>query len=218
VAFLAHTVDLDADLDGLFGRFDPAMRRGIRKAEKSGVAVEFRRDEEAMGEFYRLHAGTRKRHGAPPQPLSFFRHLLREVVAPGRGWVVVARHGGKAVAASVFLHFGRHVFYKYGASAQSDQLLRGNNLVMWSAIRWYAGAGFSKLSMGRTSLGNAGLARFKRNFGAHEETVHYWRHDFRKGSFVSGTDLAEGRANRLLRLMPVPILRMVGQLLYRHLS
>ena len=98
------------------------------------------------------------------------------------------------------------------------QHLRANNLVMWEAIKHLAVAGCESLHLGRTSLSNEGLRRFKLGFGAREERIEYRKYDFRRESFVTDTDRAESWVNLLFKLFPEPLLRLAGAMVYPHLS
>jgi hypothetical protein len=72
--------------------------------------------------------------------------------------------------------------------------------------------------LGRTSLSNEGLRRFKISLGALEETVQYCRYDFSSEQFVKDIDRVEGWFNRVFARLPLPLLRLSGTLLYPHLS
>ena len=63
-----------------------------------------------------------------------------------------------------------------------------------------------------------GLRRFKLGFGATEESIPYYRYQFRQGQFVLAPDRANGPLNQLFRLLPAGVLRKLGELLYRHQS
>jgi hypothetical protein len=89
---------------------------------------------------------------------------------------------------------------------------------MWGAIKRLAEQGFTRLDMGRTSLGNEGLRRFKLGFGAREQKIEYCRYDYAKRSFVRDIDRAEGWANHVFRLLPPFLFRAAGRMLYPHLS
>jgi hypothetical protein len=134
------------------------------------------------------------------------------------GCTVVASYQGRPIAASMFLHFRPRAIYKFGASDLSFQHLRPNNLVMWEAIRWYAGQGFDSLDFGRTSMANEGLRRFKLGFGTTERAITYVKYDFGSGSFVTDRDRVFGWFNGVFQLMPMPLSRILGGLLYRHQS
>lgn len=218
LGFHGHIVNLEGDEKTLFARTESAVRRGIRKAEQAGLRVKFENSVEAMRTYYGLHCQTRKRHGLPPQPWRFFENISRHVIAPGQGWVISAQQNGETVAAAIFFHFGSQAIYKYGASDYAFQNLRPNNLLMWEAIKWYATHGCKSLHLGRTSLGNDGLRRFKLGFGAQEERIEYCRYDFSRSAFVTDVDRVEGWFNTVFRALPQPLLRLAGATLYPHLS
>lgn len=216
--FFGHSVALGPDASAVFQRCDEATRRAVRKAERAGVTVNFAHDESAVREFHRLLCLTRRRHGLPPQPFGFFTAIHRHLLARRQGFVALARHQGETVAGAVFLHFGSHAIYKFGASAPAAGPLRANNLVLWRAIARSCELGLSLLDLGRTSLANEGLRRFKLGWGAAERTVAYRRHDCRRRSFVTSVDRAHGWHNHVFRTLPVPVSRTLGRILYRHLA
>jgi hypothetical protein len=218
LAFYAHTIDLKHGREALFKSFNGAVRRGIRKAARTGLRVEFTNTFESIRTFYALHCRTRRRHGLPPQPLRFFENVARHVLAQGYGYVATAHWVDRPLAAAVFFHHGRKAFYKFGASDYVFQRLRHNNILFWEAIKRYADDGFEILHLGRTSLTNEGLRRFKLGFGAREERVEYYKYDFVKQTFVTEIDRSAGWFNLLFRCLPLPALRLAGEMLYPHLS
>jgi CelD/BcsL family acetyltransferase involved in cellulose biosynthesis len=218
LAFYGHIIDLAAGVDALFKRLDSAVRRGIRKAGAAGLEVDFSTGPETIDNFYALHCRTRRRHGLPPQPFRFFENIQRHILDRGQGFVATARLKEQPLAAGVFFCHGRQVLYKYGASDYGSQEMRPNNLMMWEAIKHSSAKGFSTLHLGRTSLANAGLRRFKMSLGAIEETMRYSRYDFSSRRFVIDTDRTEGWFNRVFGCLPLPLLRLAGRILYRHLA
>jgi CelD/BcsL family acetyltransferase involved in cellulose biosynthesis len=218
LSFFGHEVDLTRGLEALFAGLEPSVRRAIRKAEREGLEVEVSASSDAMKTFYDLHCQTRKKHGLPPQPFAFFQNIAHAILGKGLGAVIVAKSGEVPVAAAVFFRFGRRAVFKYGASNSAHQGLRGNNWVMWKAIHWLASSGCVSLDLGRTSLDNPGLRRFKRSWGASERRIDYLRYDFRRGGFVQDRDRAQGWHNRVFSLLPVTWLRWLGGILYPHLS
>jgi hypothetical protein len=218
LAFYGHVIDLAPGVDELFKRLDGAVRQGVRKAESAGMQVDFSTGAGAIETFYALHCGTRRRHGLPPQPFRFFENIQRHVLDAGQGFVATARLKDQPLAAGIFFSQGRQALYKYGASDYAFQQLRPNNLMMWAGMRHCATKGDSILNLGRTSLSNEGLRRFKMGLGAVEETVRYYRYDFASERFVSDVDRAEGWFNQIFARLPLPFLRLAGRVLYPHLS
>jgi len=213
-----HSLNLVPGEKVLFESLESSVRTSIRKALKAGVEVTFSDTLEALGEFYRLNCLTRRRHGLPPQPFSFFKNLHQQVLAKGLGLVATARHGGNVIAASVYCHVGRKALFKYGASDTRYQGLRGSTLVMWDAIRRYAGEGYETLSLGRTAVANEGLRRFKLGWGATETELRYFNYDLRRGQFVGGGCDHDDTGYALVRLLPLSCSRLVGTLLYKHIA
>jgi hypothetical protein len=173
---------------------------------------------EGISAYYRLHALTRKRHGLPPQPFSFFREIHKELIAKGNGFVAIARRDKVSAAAAVFLRAGKHAVYKFAASEGSLSNLRGNNLVVWEAIRRLVEMGCESLHFGRTALNNAGLRRFKLAWGAKEEVTHYCKYDVTQGSWVRSPDLTKGFQNFIFGNLSLSINRLAGSIIYPHLD
>jgi len=136
--YFSHSLNLQQGPDALFAGFSSPVRRAIRKAEKSTLSVQVAQSLKSVQEFYDLHVQTRRRHGLPPQPFSFFRNLFEEAIRTGLGFVVQATIEKRTIAAAIFFRFGRTALYKYGASDSVARDLRANNLVMWEAIRFLA--------------------------------------------------------------------------------
>lgn len=217
-SYFGHRLALRRDEAGLFAAVESSTRRAVRKAEQGGLTVEVSASPAAMEAFYRLLCRTRRRHGLPAQPFRFFRNLQRDLLAPGLGSIYLVRAAGVPVAGAVFFHFGATVLYKFGASDDRQQHLRPNNLLMWRAIADFAARGFATLDFGRTSLGNDGLRRFKLGWGAEERRIDYVRYDCRADCWVTAPDSAAGWHNRIFRLLPVPLSRMAGAILYKHVA
>jgi len=217
-SFWGHRLDLRTGEKALFSGIESAGRRAVRKAEQSGLSVEFSQSPEAIHAFYRLLCITRKRHGVPPQPFVFFANIQRHILAQNRGWVVLARHSGVPVAGAVFFHAAATVLYKFGGSDENFQHLRGNNLVMWSAIKRYAGEGFAAFDFGRTALDNEGLRRFKLGWGTTEYPIDYVHYELRSARWISARAESADWRNRVFRQLPTPVARLIGRVLYRHVA
>jgi hypothetical protein len=218
VSFYTHNLALSPDVPGVLTRMDASVRRAIRKAESSGVTIEFSRSIDAVREFYILLSRTRQRHGVPPQPFSFFENIQRHVLAQDKGWIVLAKHRRMPIAGAVFFHFGPRAVYKYGASNDAHQNLRGNNLVMWNAVQHYANAGVQTLDFGRTSLRNDGLRRFKLGWGTAETQINYFKYNIRTRQFTTSRDESTGWYNRVFTALPRTLSRLIGTLLYKHIG
>ena len=218
ISFWGHTLQLEPNSPARFSRVGASTRRAIRKAEHSNLVVDVSTKAQAVQTFHGLLCKTRRRHGLPPQPRRFFDNIHRHIVSKGKGVVVLAHCNDVPVAGALFLHFGRHAIYKFGASDESFQQLRGNNLVMWRAIEWHAERGYTSLDFGRTARNNDGLRRFKLSWGTTERAIEYFRLDQRSSRFVSSRDATRGWYNRMFRIMPETLSRFFGAVAYKHMA
>lgn len=218
VTFYGHRLDLRGSPEDLLARLKSSARRALRKADRTDLSVQVMRTRDAILEYYGLHVQTRRRHGLPPQPISFFLNIYEEVLKPNLGFVVTVRLGSRPVAAAVFFCFGKKAVYKFGASDERLQELRGNNLVMWEAIRFLAHEGAESLHFGRTSLENDGLRRFKLTWGTEEERIDYLKFDTAAESWVTARDNASGFHGAVFGRLPLALNRLAGALIYPHLD
>ena len=216
--YLRHVLKIDGDDAKLFQDASADRRRNIRTAKKLGISVVLSDLESDLREYYRLHCLTRNRQGVPPQPYRFFKAIHRNAISKGKGFTVLGRHEGLAVAGAVYLHSGKKGIYKYSASDLRYRRLRANNLVMWEAIRWFSRNGFEELCFGRTEPENTGLAMFKTGWGAKTSEIHYYRYDLRRSAFVEGSSEVNRLSERVFRALPAALLWAAGELLYTHMG
>ena len=216
--YFGHALDIRRSEDDIFGELRDSTKRNIKKATKEGVEVTFSDSMDALNEFCRLNCITRKDHGLPPQPAVFFGKIHEHILSKGLGTVALAKHQGKYIAGAVYFHFGDQAFYKYGASDKAYQNIRANNLIMWEAIRSYRAKGYAGFQFGRTEPQNSGLRQFKTGWGAREYPIHYYKYDLRQNAFVKDALKLTGIHNRIFGNMPMPLLKIAGSMLYRHMG
>lgn len=216
--YYGHTLDLRLRVEELTNRFSSPVRRAIRKAQRNDVSTLVVRDRQAIGNFYRLHVQTRRRHGLPPQPASFFLNIYEHIIKPGLGFIVLAQRGVRPIAAAIFFRFGKSAVYKYGASDKRFQEFRANNLVMWQGIQFLVRTGAEKLHFGRTECENYGLRRFKLSWDTQEETIHYFRIDPSGRECLETPHRRTGFHNKVFGKLPLAFNRLAGSIIYPHLD
>jgi lipid II:glycine glycyltransferase (peptidoglycan interpeptide bridge formation enzyme) len=131
---------------------------------------------------------------------------------------MLASYNKKTIAGAVYFHFGDKALFKYGASEKKYRHLRANNLVMWEAVKQYVKNGYGSFCFGRTEPENAGLRQFKSGWGAKEYLIYYYKYDLIKGAFVKDSSKVKGLHNKIFKNMPIPLLKITGSLLYRHMG
>jgi len=215
-AGVMHVLRLASDPASVFRTFQRThVQQPIAKAEREAVAV--RRGsskDDLVHTFYELLLETRRRLGVPIQPRRYFELLWERILAPGRGFVLLAYRNAIPVAGAVFLAWNGRIIYKYSASRREFWKLRPNNIVIWNAIQWGCENGFHTFDFGRTEPGNEGLRSFKQGWGTAEMTLSY------STLYGCPPNQARSRAAEILRWpiqkMPTWFCRLVGELAYRH--
>lgn len=211
--FLLHRLDLCPDLDTLHGRFHKScLRRAIHRAEREKVEITEGNSPELLREFYRLFTLTRRRHGAPPQPLNWFRTMIASFGKDLTIWV--ASKDGRAVAAVITLTFKKTMVYKYGGSDPAARNLGCTPLLFWRAIQKAKANGLEVFDMGRSDPANLGLVVFKERWGATPVFLQYWRSPGKRVQRQTSQRLAEQAASAC----SPSVLQLIGSLLYRHIG
>jgi len=217
-SFYVHRLELNKSDEELFAGLNGSTRRNIKKAMRDGITVRIEDTIEAVNQFFDMNRITRRYHGLPPQPRSFFKNIFSEFISKKKGVVISALYNNKLIASSMFLQFGNKAIYKFGASDRKYQRVRANNIVMWEAIKYYNNIRCEVLNLGRTERGNEGLRRFKAGWGASEEIVNIYKYSFKKNNFIHSRSYIVGFHNHLFKKMPLIILKFIGRIMYKHIG
>jgi hypothetical protein len=210
-----HSLALDRSKAELFRGFHKtSLQQRIRRAEREGLECEEGNSEGLLAKFYTLLLSTRRRHGIPPQPLSWFQNLIR--LFGDKVKIRVASKDGLPIASILTLSHKQSLVYKYGCSDARFHPLGGIALLLWQAIQEAVDHGKQHLDMGRSSCDNEGLISFKERFGAVGASLVYWSYP---GAKRQAADLGGHRVMRsLAQVSPDFALKMAGSLLYRHIG
>lgn len=215
--YAVHRLDLRKRIEELFNNVKGNVKRNIKRARQEGLQVILSETRESMEAFCRLNCMTRRWHGLPPQPILFFRNIFKNIISREKGFVALALHRMRPVAGAVFFHWNDSAIFKYGASDRKFLHLRPNNLIMWEAIRCYVEKGLKVLNFGRSETDNFGLIQFKKSWGADQKYLNYYKYDVKKDRYIS-TRTGPKSSYMLFRHLPIPLLRLTGNLLYRHVG
>ncbi|MGD9973276.1 MAG: lipid II:glycine glycyltransferase FemX [Desulfatirhabdiaceae bacterium] len=219
--FKRHILDLDRDIAKIENSINKkTIKYSIRKAEKAGICVDMETDREAMHVFSRLNHLTRKKRGVPAQPPVFFDNLYKYVIAPGHGFIMIARHEGKPIAASLFLAAGDHLHYKYNASdPEALKTLTPNHLLLWNTIKLAKERGYRTLDFGRSSPDNMGLIRYKEMWGVECFDAPYFFYGCKTGaSSVRENSAGYSVVTRVWARLPDSVTNFLEPLIFPYLA
>jgi hypothetical protein len=172
---------------------------------------------EAMLEFVRLNVLTRRKLGVPPQPDRFFQNVHRHMISGGHGFISLALHETRVIAAAVSMRINRSVYYKYSASDEGFLRYKPNHQTVWDVIQWGCENGCTIFDFGRTDTANEGLLYYKRGWGVEEQELVYHRFSDPPQTTTGGSGPLD-KVKPLIKRLPVPVLKKVGELLYGHVG
>ncbi len=215
---LRHILDITGDENILYKNFSENTKRNIKQAIKEGIILKEDNSLKGIKTFYYLQCLTRKKHGLPPQPNSFFKNIYKNILSVGKGTILFGYYQNRPVAALMFFTIGEKVLYKFGASL-TDKFPKGtNHLLMWEAIKKYQKSGYKEFDFGRTETNHEGLRRFKTGFGADERIIYTTRYDIKNKKFISPDSKTTGIYNKIFRNAPLPLLKFIGNTVYKHMG
>ncbi len=214
--YFLHILDLCPDLDEVYRGLDKdCVQRRIQRAERAGLVEKCGRTDDLLKVFYELFVITRGRHCLPPIPYAWFQNLVRY-----QGKALEIRLAFKdeiPISGILTLQFRDTVYYKYGCSDARFNYFGATPWLLWSAITRAKLNGATKFDMGRTEAENAGLLEFKNHWVPQLKRLVYWKFPDRSSlDSIDGWKLKMAR--HVFSCTPNWILRIIGELAYRHIG
>lgn len=165
-------LDLTQSEEELLKNMHPKTRYNIKVAEKHGVKVIERIDDEALEIYLKLYFETTKRQGYYGHSESYHRKVWQKLREEKMARILIATYRGKSLTAWMLLNFRENLYYPYGGSSKLHPEIMANNLVAWEAIKLGKTLGLKKFDMWGALGSNAhssdprfGFHRFKQGYG-----------------------------------------------------
>jgi Acetyltransferase (GNAT) domain len=165
-----------AELRRRWAKESKNLARNLKRSEKSDVAVHAARTARDVWHFYRLYAGTMRRHGVLPRSWLEVYYAWRFLRQSGRCRVYVAEHAGRAVAGALFLSAGDTLELLYAGSETRALDVRPNHAVYWHAIESGIAAGLRRLDWGPAPA-ESSLGGFKRQWSTEALPVFSYAYE-----------------------------------------
>lgn len=161
-----HLIPIQEEL-----KLGSSFKRGIKKAQKSGIQVRVNDTQEAVENYFALHSKLRvDKFKSLPQPMSFFQNIYNNFFANGEGFCLEALSEDTVAASLLILKDVNTWVYKFGASHPQFLEERPNNLLFHTLIGMAKEEGVKQIDLGISGAGDEyeGLRRFKRSMGGVE--------------------------------------------------
>jgi len=166
-------LDVTKPEEQLLSEMRKTTRYSIRKAEKEGVVVKKRDDEEAIDEFVRLYKETADRENFTPFSPKYLLNEFKAFHKTGSSsWFFSYEKDGRLTAAALINYTQSTAFYHQGATLHSK--IPTSYILQWESIKEAKRRGckyynfWGTLQIGRTPKSWGGLTLFKQGFGGFQ--------------------------------------------------
>ncbi len=165
-------LDLTKSEEELLKNLHQKTRYNIRVAQKHGVKVEGRVDDEALEIYLKLYFETTQRQNYQGHNSAYHRAVWNQLKKANMARFLIASYQDKPLTAWMLLNFKDTLYYPYGGSSKDHSEVMANNLVAWEAIKLGKKLKLKKFDMWGALGPNAnpkdpwfGFHKFKQGYG-----------------------------------------------------
>jgi lipid II:glycine glycyltransferase (peptidoglycan interpeptide bridge formation enzyme) len=199
----------------LWRQLEKGVRNQVRKAEKSGLSIEFG-GREKLAAFYDAFAARMRDLGSPAHAPGFLAAVFD--LFGSRARIVLVQKGNVTVGGLVALAFKDRLVVPWATCSTEYFSLCPNMLLYWAVLRAACLEGFRRFDFGRSSR-DSGTYRFKCQWGAQEEPLFWYR--IPMGAAEEHVDSTNGKGRSLLvkswQHLPLCVTRHLGPRIRRYL-
>lgn len=201
--------------DELWQKFPSKLRAQIRRPTKAGATSE-EGGIELLDEFYAVFSRNMRDLGTPVFPKDLFREMCDSFPDTTRIFVVSLE--GKPCAAGITYGFRDRLEIPSASSLREFNSVSVNMLLYWSALQYAVRNGYKVFDFGRSTVG-AGTYRFKKQWGAEPERLH-WHYCLPPGAELPKLNPQNPKfrlATKLWQRLPLGIANSLGPRIVRNL-
>jgi FemAB-related protein (PEP-CTERM system-associated) len=212
------SLELPPDPDWLWRRLDKSVRNQVRRAERSGLSIEVDAGRN-LPQFYETFVSRMRDLGSPVHAQEFLAATLESFGRRAR--LVLVRKGDSTVGGLIALEFKDRLVVPWATCLKEYFPLCPNMLLYWQTIRAACTEGFSRFDFGRSTR-QSGTYHFKRQWGAQEEPLFWYRIPLAPGKAATSADDGHGTGAGVLAKMwqrlPLPVTRQLGPRIRKYLT
>jgi FemAB-related protein (PEP-CTERM system-associated) len=210
------SLPLPKDPGQLWALLNAKVRNQIRKAERSGLSVEFGQSEK-LDDFYETFACNMRDLGSPVHARGFFQGVLDAFGDQAR--IAIVRKDAQAIGGLIALAFKNAMIVPWASSLRQYLSWCPNMLLYWETLRSACLEGFQRFDFGRSSR-NSGTYRFKRQWGAVEEPLFWYTIPITASSRprLSSANPKAALLAQLWRYLPLQVTRWLGPHIRKSLT
>jgi serine/alanine adding enzyme len=168
------------DKDKIWEAYKKNIRRDVRKAQKSGIAIRGGDSGESVHVFYKLYLASMERNKAMAKyPLRWFEAIYEIVTKKGLGAILIAELSGTPVAGVVLVHSSSSAHYLHNGSRYEFLKFCPNELLVHSSIENALEKKISFFDFMGSDPEDLSLLRFKEKWGSQSMDLRTYVKDYR---------------------------------------
>lgn len=161
-------VDIDRSDEDILAGCKKKTRYNIRYAAKKNVEV-VPGNKEDLADFYRLHTLTSELKKFPVYPLEYFSYLWDLYSKHNKLSLMLAKHNGEVVAATVNIPYGSRLCSLWSGAARLSPDVKASYLLDWETILHARQLGLTEFDLCSIDLDSTtGPTAYKRSFGGYD--------------------------------------------------
>ncbi|WP_209678890.1 lipid II:glycine glycyltransferase FemX [Methanohalophilus levihalophilus] len=171
---LDYLIDLNRDADAIWSDISKSRRKGVNRAEKSGITIRRVQNAEELAASYEIIKKTYLDVKVPVADISLFRAVYDEFVPKGMADFFIALKDDMPVGARITLNYKELVYDWYAGSKKDVQYV--DEALVWHILKTNAGV-YKVFDFGGAGHPDKpyGVREFKRRFGG--EQVNFGRYE-----------------------------------------
>jgi len=194
--------------DILMKSFKSKLRSQIMRSVKEGCRKKVG-GPELLDEFYRIFSINMRDLGSPVHAKKLFENLFKEF--PKETKICLVSKDNQCMAASIVIGFKGVLENPWASSLHRYSRLSPNMLLYWAMLEYGCDNGFKFFDFGRSSPGG-GTFKFKEQWGANSQLLHWFRWPSTQNNFISknNTSGSKGLLLSLWRKSPLFLTNWLG--------
>jgi lipid II:glycine glycyltransferase (peptidoglycan interpeptide bridge formation enzyme) len=194
------------------------VRSQVKKPTRDGLSASLG-GSELLPDFYPIFCGNMRDLGSPVHSRSWFESVFCSFGPRARCGLVRMPDGMPAACGIILLH-ANTVSIPWASSLKRCNRFNPNMLLYWTFLEHAADSGYACFDFGRSTPGE-GTHRFKAQWGAQEQPLHWVRILTRTGEVIPLESSSQGRLRSLVeacfRRLPIPAATFLGSRLRRYI-
>ncbi|GIW59740.1 MAG: peptidoglycan bridge formation protein FemAB [Patescibacteria group bacterium] len=165
-------IDLTLSEEALLARMHPKTRYNINLAQRKGVQIAFRNDDEAFQIFLDRYFETTKRNGFHGHDTNYHRNVWNVFKKYNMAQILISTYNNTPLTVWMLVTSDNTLYYPYGGSTTLYREVMASNLVAWEAIKYGKSQNLQKFDLWGALGPDAvttdpyyGFHRFKSGYG-----------------------------------------------------